>query len=101
VDYCKGNEIQFFQAYIIKDISDEYGKPSSVNIFSIKEELGSVDEIYRFPSQRFCTDKASTPYPRKIQSINKISDLPYCQDYKEVVDQFLKNVKQQNNNSNK
>jgi hypothetical protein len=95
MDYCRGYEIQFWQAVIFRDKFEKDNKVSSVSIFSIVDYLGSPDEICKVKPQQFCIDQAQNQNFEKT-AVNKLSDLPYYEDYKEIVDELFENLKKNN-----
>ncbi len=86
---CKKHDIPLFQAYIIRDHKDWFGRPATVCILSLDQNK-SKDSILRIKPQIFCTDSVSLGN-QSIVKIAKISDLPYYKGYEEVVDQFYHN----------
>ncbi|MBI5962446.1 MAG: DUF2971 domain-containing protein [Chloroflexi bacterium] len=97
IGYCsnKGSHIQFAQAYIIRDEADHMGKPSKMKFFSIVDLMGSLDEIYRIKPQQYCVDNLKDLTNAKTMKISQLSDLPYYEDYKELVNQLFGKLKKE------
>jgi len=95
INACRGQDIHFWQAVIIRDVPDDKERISKVNIFPIIDYLGSLDEIYKIKPQQLCIDNAQNVDSPKTVKINRLSDLPYYKDYKELVDQFFEESKKE------
>lgn len=92
-DCCSHQDIQLFQAYIIRNDKDELGLPSRVDIISIKH-LDSKEELYQFQPQGFCLDKeriSKENIENNNIQIKKLNDLPYYQGNEEIIEEFIKN----------
>lgn len=88
---CEKHNIPLFQAYIIRDHKDWFGRPSTVCILSL-DQYESKDSAFQTKSRSFCTDTISLGNQSTVK-IAKITDLPYYKGYEEVVDQFYRNLK--------
>lgn len=87
VEACKNFSIRFYQATIIKDQIDRYGKPGNVTIIPINE-LVSYDELYSFPPQGFCLGEDQINHLEPIP-ISGLAELPYYKNYEVVIQEYL------------
>lgn len=103
VDYCRlrKQNVNFWQAVIIKDEVDIIGKPSKIKVFPIVDYLGSLEEIYTIQPQQFCIDSMQELNNLKTVKIKRLSDLPYYEDYKELVDRLFEETNKRGINSQK
>lgn len=93
-DNCKDYKINFYQSYIVRDERDNQGKPSNVRFVSIKK-FKSIDELLKLQPYIFVVD-IKQGIGRRSKKINKISDLSYYEDYKEIVDKVFEDLKKNN-----
>ena len=89
---CEDHNIPLFQAHIIRDHKDRFGKPSTILTLGINEFMNE-DKILLAKPQLFCTDTVSLGHTDSTVKIAKITDLPYYKGYEEVVDQLYRNLK--------
>ena len=90
---CVKHDVPLFQAHIIRDLKDWFGKPITVWILSLdQDESKDKDAVLRAKPQLFCTDSVKLGN-QGIVKIAKITDLPYCKGYEEIVDRLYSNLK--------
>jgi hypothetical protein len=90
-EHCEKRNIPLFQACIIRDHKDWFGKPSTVYLASF-DRFSSKEAILQARPQSFCTDTISLGNHGTIK-ISKITDLPYYKDYEEIVEPLYNGLK--------
>lgn len=92
VDYCKGTSIRFYQAVVIRNQkSDDDLLPGKVTFFPLTH-FETVEEAYEIKPQMLIIDEGQSIYQDR-KKIEKISDLPYYEDNKEIVDLMFSELK--------
>lgn len=85
---CSDYEIEFYQAYILKNQYDKSKKLGEVRLFSIKE-LSSIEELYEKKPYLFILDKPRSK-SSSVETIKRLKDLPYYEGNEEVVDSLYR-----------
>ena len=91
VGFCEDHDIQCWQAHIIRNHKDRFGKPSTIYMIPISAIVNKEDYLKAKP-QLFCTDTISLGHTYTVVKIAKITELPYYNGYEEVVNQVYLNL---------
>lgn len=91
VECCEKHNIPIFQAHIIRDQKDWFGKPAAIYIMSL-DQYESKSRVLRIKPQVFCTDTVRLGTQKTVK-IAKIPDLPYYKGHEEIVDELHRNLK--------
>jgi len=91
VECCEKHNIPKFQACIIRDQKDWFGKPAAIYIMSL-DQYESKSRALHIKPQVLCTDTIKLGTGKRVK-ITKITDLPYYKGYEEIVDELYRNLK--------
>jgi hypothetical protein len=89
--YCESHNTPLHQAYIIRDIKDWFGKPSTVYIISV-DNNENKEIVLRAKHQAFCMDTVSLGNKSTVK-ISNLTDLPYYKEHRETVEQLYGSLK--------
>jgi len=88
IDACKGTDIMFFQAFIVRDRKDRFGGQGDV-------ELTPIEAFPNFlETRKFITEEKYIEERKKPIVINQLNELPYYARDKEWVRQYIQNRKE-------
>ena len=88
--FCDENNIGCWQAHIIRNSKDRFGKPGTIYLLPVSAFV-SNDSYQQVKHQLFCTDTLKLSHTNNNIQIKNITDLPYYKGYEEVVNQFYRN----------
>lgn len=98
---CEEHNIPLFQVYIVRDLKDRFGKPSTIiPTFGINEYINEEKflQVLQAKPQVFCTDTVALNSRGVVVKVEKITDLPYYKDHENIVDQLYRNLKSGSDN---
>ncbi len=90
IDICEKNNIVLHQSYIVRNVKDRFGEPSTVIILQVEDS--NKNAVINSKPQLFCTDTVCLDN-RDIVKITKLSDLPYYKDHEKIVEELWDNLK--------
>lgn len=94
IDACKGTGIKFFQAIIIRDQKDKWGRPANVDLIQADSFPNLLEMIDFCGEQKNIGEKRKAPIP-----IENLGDLPYYRGNEQQVKEYFENRKKRKKGS--
>jgi hypothetical protein len=85
MDACKGTEIHFLQAIIVRDQKDGTGKPPNVRLIPTDHFPNFLEMVDFFTEEKYI-EESKRPIP-----LRSLEDLPYYANDREWVEQYRRN----------